>query len=80
MASFDRELENSLKRALTIAAKRGHEFATLEHLLLALCDDAHAQQVMLGCGLDVPALQTNIDEFFCFLKIIIIVFIFPYFN
>ncbi len=63
LASFDRELESSLKRALTIAAKRGHEFATLEHLLLALCEDAHAQQVMLGCGLDVPSLQANIDEF-----------------
>ncbi|MBR1945148.1 MAG: ATP-dependent Clp protease ATP-binding subunit ClpA, partial [Alphaproteobacteria bacterium] len=34
------ELEETLQKALLFAAERGHEFATLEHLLLAIMDDA----------------------------------------
>ena len=33
-------LEETLQQALLLAAERGHEFATLEHLLLAVMDDA----------------------------------------
>lgn len=33
-------LEETLQQALLLAAERGHEFATLEHLLLAIMDDA----------------------------------------
>ncbi|MGN1079743.1 MAG: ATP-dependent Clp protease ATP-binding subunit ClpA [Alphaproteobacteria bacterium] len=33
-------LEETLQQALLFAAERGHEFATLEHLLLAIMDDA----------------------------------------
>ena len=33
-------LEETLQQALVFAAERTHEFATLEHLLLAIMDDA----------------------------------------
>ena len=36
------DLEETLRRALSIASERSHEFATLEHLLLALVDDEDA--------------------------------------
>ena len=35
---LSRELEETLRRAMSNAASRSHEFATLEHLLLALTD------------------------------------------
>lgn len=34
------ELEETLQKALLLAAEKRHEFATLEHLLLAIMDDA----------------------------------------
>ena len=46
MPSFARELETTLHNALGEASKRRHEYATLEHLLIALVDDTHASQVM----------------------------------
>ena len=50
MPSFARELETTLHNALGEASKRRHEYATLEHLLMALIDDTHASQVMTACG------------------------------
>ncbi len=40
MPSFSRNLEQSLHRALAVANERHHEYATLEHLLLSLTEDA----------------------------------------
>ena len=42
MPSFAESLEKTLHQALHNAADRRHEYATLEHLLLALIDDADA--------------------------------------
>ena len=42
MPSFAANLEKTLHAALTDAGERRHEYATLEHLLLALIDDAAA--------------------------------------
>ena len=42
MPSFARELEQTLHNALGEASRRRHEYATLEHLLIALIDDEHA--------------------------------------
>ena len=52
MPSFARELETTLHNALGEASKRRHEYATLEHLLMALVDDTHASQVMTACGVN----------------------------
>ena len=51
------ELEETLRRALAIAGERSHEFATLEHLLLALIDDEDALQVLQGCKVDIGQLR-----------------------
>ncbi len=64
MAGFHRELEETLKRALGYASHRGHELATLEHLLLALIEDPFASEVLTGCGVDLDELAEILDEFF----------------
>ena len=51
------ELEETLRRALSIAGERSHEFATLEHLLLALIDDEDALEVLQGCKVDITQLR-----------------------
>ena len=56
-------LENTLSNSISFAAKRRHEFATLEHLLLALCDDPDAVQVMQGCNVNLQVLKNKLVEF-----------------
>ncbi len=66
MPSFTNSLEEALHRALAAANERHHELATLEHLLLALIDEADAAQVMRACGVDLEelrgALTAYVDE------------------
>ena len=57
MPSFSRSLEQSLHRALALANERHHEYATLEHLLLALLDDSDAAAVMRACNVDLDKLR-----------------------
>src|SRR5262249_39209885 len=59
MPSFSRSLEQSLHRALGLANERHHEYATLEHLLLALIDDQDAAAVMRACNVDLDKLRRN---------------------
>ncbi len=54
---FSRELESTLHRALAGANHREHDYATLEHLLLALIDDQDASAVMKACNVDLGALK-----------------------
>ena len=56
MPSFAQSLEKTLHAALGNASDRSHEYATLEHLLLALIDDADAAEVMQACGVDLGEL------------------------
>jgi ATP-dependent Clp protease ATP-binding subunit ClpA len=55
--TFSRNLEESLRRAIRLATERGHEYATLEHLLLALSDDRDASSVLRACNVDLEALK-----------------------
>jgi ATP-dependent Clp protease ATP-binding subunit ClpA len=55
--TFSRNLEKALHQALAFANDRRHEYATLEHLLLALVDDPDALGVMKACNVDVEALR-----------------------
>ncbi|MGL5137568.1 MAG: Clp protease N-terminal domain-containing protein, partial [Beijerinckiaceae bacterium] len=57
MPTFSRNLEKALHQALAFANDRRHEYATLEHLLLALVDDPDALGVMKACNVDVEALR-----------------------
>lgn len=53
---LSRNLEQTLHRALAIANEKNHEYATLEHLLLALCSDQDAMAVLRACGIDLDDL------------------------
>ncbi|MGF1462171.1 MAG: ATP-dependent Clp protease ATP-binding subunit ClpA [Maricaulaceae bacterium] len=63
MPSFSRNLEESLHRAVAYANEPGHEFATLEHLLLALIDDTDAAAVMTACNVDLDALRKTLTAY-----------------
>jgi len=60
---LSRNLEQTLHRALGLANERRHEYATLEHLLLALTDDGDATNVLRACGVDVEKLKRDLTEF-----------------
>jgi ATP-dependent Clp protease ATP-binding subunit ClpA len=63
LPSFSPALERSLHRALTTANERKHEYATLEHLLLSLCEDDDAASVMRACDVDVDELRDTLVEY-----------------
>src|SRR4026209_2093471 len=63
MPTFSRSLEQSLHRALAIANERHHEYATLEHLLLALIDDQDASAVMRACNVDLDKLRRSLTSY-----------------
>ncbi|MCP4819022.1 MAG: ATP-dependent Clp protease ATP-binding subunit ClpA [Shimia sp.] len=63
MPSFSNSLEQSIHAALGLANQRKHEFATLEHLLLALLDEADAVRVLRACSVDLEELRQNLVEF-----------------
>jgi ATP-dependent Clp protease ATP-binding subunit ClpA len=56
-------LEQTLHRALAYANSRRHEFATLEHLLLALTEDQDALSVLRACGVDVERLRRELSHY-----------------
>ena len=60
---LSKNLEISLHRALALAKKYRHEYATLEHLLFALTDDPDASAVMRGCGISLPDIKKHLSEF-----------------
>jgi len=60
---LSRNLEQTLHRALSFASERRHEYATLEHLLLGLTDDADAATVLRACGVDLDRLRHDLGEF-----------------
>lgn len=60
---LSRELEVTLNLAFKTAREHRHEFMTVEHLLLALLDDASATGVLRACGADLPVLRRDLAEF-----------------
>ena len=60
MPAFSQGLEKALHQALTLANERHHEYATLEHLLLALIDDNEAAAVMRACNVDLDELRQTV--------------------
>ena len=63
MPKFSRNLEQSLHRALALANERHHEYATLEHLLLALVDDEDAAPVLRACNVDIEKLRRGLETY-----------------
>ena len=63
MPSFSSTLEQAIHAALALANERRHEFATLEHLLLALLDEPDAARVMRACSVDLDELRSSLVTF-----------------
>jgi ATP-dependent Clp protease ATP-binding subunit ClpA len=63
LPTFSRSLEKALHRALSFAAERRQEFATLEHLLLSLTEDKDAIAVMKACGVNVEELRDDLTDY-----------------
>jgi hypothetical protein len=59
---FSAALEATLHRAVGLAAARKHEL-TLEHLLLALIEDANAAEAMRACKVDLGELAKTLTAF-----------------
>ena len=57
---FSSAFEATRRRALASATQRNHRYATLEHLLLALIDDADAPAVLRACNADLMALKADL--------------------
>ena len=63
MPSFSPSLEKAIHQALTYANDRHHEYATLEHLLLALIEDPDASAVMSACNVDLAELRNTVTDY-----------------
>ena len=63
MPSFAQSLEKTLHAALAHASERSHEYATLEHLLLALIDDPDGAAVMQACGVELDDLSEVVRQY-----------------
>ena len=57
------ELEVSLHLAFVEARQKRHEFITIEHLLLAMLDNASAAQILRSCGVNIDELRRVVAEF-----------------
>jgi ATP-dependent Clp protease ATP-binding subunit ClpA len=60
---LSRNLEDTLHRAIGTARDHRHEYATLEHLLIALMDDQDALAVLTACAVDVEKLRANLIKY-----------------
>src|SRR3954469_23289570 len=63
MPMLSRTLEKTLRRALALANARQHEYATLEHLLIALTEDQDAKVVLKACAVEVERLRASLMDF-----------------
>lgn len=60
---FSSQLEQSLNQAFYHAREKGHEFITVEHLLLALSDDVTISDLLTQCGGNVERLHAGLEIF-----------------
>lgn len=60
---LSRNLEQTLHRALAAANQRNHEYATLEHLLLALTEDQDAMAVLRSCGISLSDIREQLEQY-----------------
>ncbi|MEB3754221.1 ATP-dependent Clp protease ATP-binding subunit ClpA [Acinetobacter sp. MD2(2019)] len=60
---LSRQLEVSLRLAVSMARQKRHEFLTVEHLLLALLDNDSAVNALKACGADVVILRKELEEY-----------------
>ena len=58
------ELEISLNLAVSEAARRGHEYVTVEHVLFALLHNKSAKRVIRACGGSVDKTREQLEDYF----------------
>lgn len=63
MPSFSTTLEQAIHAALAQANARKHEFATLEHLLMALLEEPDAIRVLRACSVNIDELRAALVEY-----------------
>ena len=56
-------LEKSLHRALGLSGEYRHEYATLEHLLLALTEDQDSMAVLRACDVNIDRLRRDLEVY-----------------
>ncbi len=61
---LSKEVELAVRLALSDAHERGHEFATVEHLLFALLHDDDTVEVLRHCGANLDSLKSHFHDFF----------------
>jgi ATP-dependent Clp protease ATP-binding subunit ClpA len=59
---FSKELELSISQAYQEAREKRHEFLTVEHMLLALLDNASAVSIISACGADIAGLERDLRK------------------
>lgn len=60
---LSRQLEVSLRLAVSMARQKRHEFLTVEHLLLALLDNDSAVNTLKACGAEIVGLRKELEEY-----------------
>ena len=57
------KMQYIVSRTTEIARHYCHEYATLEHLLLALSQDRDARLALAECSVDIEMLQAALEDF-----------------
>ncbi|MEO0973878.1 MAG: Clp protease N-terminal domain-containing protein, partial [Pseudomonadota bacterium] len=60
---LSRELEFTINEGFRRAREKGHEFITVEHLLLALLDVPEVEEILHACRADVIELKRQLTDF-----------------
>lgn len=60
---LNKELESTLNSAFKVARDKRHEFMTVEHLLLAMLENAEASDVLTACGVELKKLGESLVGF-----------------
>ena len=60
---LSKELELSLNQAFRFAYEKRHEFISVEHLLLAMLDNAAATEVLVACEANIELLRVELAGF-----------------
>ncbi|MBF0446096.1 MAG: ATP-dependent Clp protease ATP-binding subunit ClpA [Magnetococcales bacterium] len=59
---ISKHLEITLNKAIRNAQLRGQQYATVEHLLLALTENPEVTGLLLACGCDLNKLSSDLDK------------------
>ncbi len=63
MSTLAGSVESAIGSAFAYARERGHEFATIEHLMLALLDDNDVVEILRSLGADIDSIAEELGEY-----------------